>query len=328
MFLKNIQKGKMTLIVGLSFLIFSFLLGIVLVWEKEKEMKNVAPLGEVKKENVYAAIEAQVMTDYFATNDYSGREHKTYFVWDEKYLYIVDLNEQSLADLQGIYDYSYNEGQAKPSPVFISGTTKNIPTDLKDIATKAYNDLYKEDVLNANNFSDYLGVVYLDTYDNPMMDLSTSLILCLPTLIGGCIILFGYFYKNNLTKKSIRKLGNKWYMVLKEIGSYDTVCYKKAKVYLTRNFIISYTNGVEVYDYNDIVWVYPHEYRYNGVLSQKSLFIVTKDTHMHKLAIVNASKKNLTLFDKIYDTFLKRVPNALSGYTNENKERASVLYES
>lgn len=90
--------------------------------------------------------------------------------------------------------------------------------------------------------------------------------------------------------------------------------------------MVSFMSGLEVYDYNDIVWVYPHEYRYNGSLSQKSLMIVTKNGKAHKLATVSASKKNLTLFDEMYDTFLNRVPNALSGYTKENKEKAKEMY--
>ena len=76
-----------------------------------------------------------------------------------------------------------------------------------------------------------------------------------------------------------------------------------------------------------IVWIYPHEYRYNGSLSQKSIFVVTKNSKAHKLATVSASKKNLVMFDELYNTFLNRMPNVLSGYTKENKEKAKELYQ-
>lgn len=326
-FLKNIQSAKVTLIVGIAFLVMALLLGIVSIYEKNKEMQTTTPLGDVKTENVYASVDVSIMTDYFATNDYAGIEHKTYFVWDDNYIYIVDLNNESRDALNAIYDYSYSEEEMeKPAPVTIKGMTKTIPSDLKKLAIDTYNELYDKKVLTTANFSDYLGVVYLDTYESPVSDLSMDLIICLPSFIIGAIVLFTYFHKNNVTKKCIKKLESKWETVLNEMDASDTFYFKKAKLYLTRSYLVSYMNGLEVYDYNDIVWIYPHEYRYNGSLSQKSIFVVTKDSKAHKLATVSASKKNLVMFDEMYDTFTNRIPNVLSGYTKENKEKAKEMY--
>lgn len=328
-FLKNIKSNKITLIVGILFLLSSLVSGIVVYSNKGKEMKDVKALAEVKKEEVYASVDVQVMTDYFATNDYAGIEHKTYFVWDKEYLYIVDLNDKTRESLNPIYDYSYakEKQEEKPSPVTIKGMTKTIPSDLKKIAIDAYNTLYDEKILNTSNFSDYLGVVYLDTYESPMTDLTTELIVCLPFLIIGAIVIFVYFRKNMVTKKCIEKLEGKWEEVLQEMDATDNFYFKKARVYITRNYVVSYAGGLEVYPYSDIVWIYPHEYRYNGALSQKSIMMVTKNGKAHKLATVSASKKNLNTFDEMYDTLMNRMPNALSGYTKENKEKAKELYQ-
>lgn len=327
-FLKNIKSNKITLIVGILFLLSSLVSGIVVYSNKDKEMKDVKALAEVKKDEVYASVDVQVMTDYFATNDYAGIEHKTYFVWDKEYLYIVDLNDKTRESLNTIYDYSYaKEKQEAPTPITIKGMTKTIPSDLKKIAIDAYNKLYDEKVLNLSNFSDYLGIVYLDTYESPMTNLTTELIVCLPSLIIGVIFIFIYFRKNMVTKKCIGKLEGKWEEVLQEMDASDNFYYKKAKVYITRSYVVSYAGGLEVYPYNDIVWVYPHEYRYNGSLSQKSIMMVTKNGKAHKLATVSASKKNLTMFDEMYDTLLNRMPNVLSGYTKENKDKAKELYQ-
>lgn len=327
-FLKNIKSNKITLIVGILFLLSSLVSGIMVYYNKDKEMKTVESLADVKKENVYASIDVQVMTDYFATNDYAGIEHKTYFVWDNEYLYIVDLNDKTREALNSVYDYSYaEEKQERPNAVTIKGMTKTIPSDLKKIAIDAYNTLYDEKILNTSNFSDYLGVVYLDTFESPMTDLTTELIVCLPTLIIGAIVIFVYFRKNTNTKKCIEKLEGKWEEVLREIDASDSFYFKKAKVYITRNYIVSYVGGLEVYLHSDIVWIYPHEYRYNGSLSQKSIMIVTKNGKAHKLATVSASKKNLNTFDEMYDTLMNRMPNVLSGYTKENKEKAKELYQ-
>lgn len=328
-FLKNIKSSKITLIVGILFLLSSLVSGIIVYYNKDKEMKNVKALAEVKKEEVYASVDVQVMTDYFATNDYAGIEHKTYFVWDNEYLYIVDLNDKTRESLNAIYDYSYAEEkqEEKPNSVTIKGMTKTIPSDLKKIAIDAYNTLYDEKILNTSNFSDYLGVVYLDTYESPMTDLTTELIVCLPFLIIGVIVIFVYFRKNMVTKKCIEKLEGKWEEVLQEMDASDNFYFKKAKVYVTRNYVVSYAGGLEVYPYSDIVWIYPHEYRYNGSLSQKSIMMVTKNGKAHKLATISASKKNLNTFDEMYDTLMNRMPNVLSGYTKENKDKAKELYQ-
>ena len=53
---------------------------------------------------------------------------------------------------------------------------------------------------------------------------------------------------------------------------------------------------------------------------------------MHEIGIRHSDldyfvKKNLVMFDELYNTFLNRMPNVLSGYTKENKEKAKELYQ-
>lgn len=330
-FLKNIKDNKITLIVGILFLITSLVSAIMVYFEKNKEMDNVKPLSEVTKAEEYASVDVQIMTDYFAKNDYAGIEHKTYIVWDNQekpYMYIVDLNDKTREALNSIYDYSYAEEEMDaPETVTIKGMTKTIPSDLKKIAINAYNELYGEKLMTTSNFSDYFGVVYLDTFESPMNNLMTDLIICLPSLIIGAIVLILYFRKSYVTKKCIQKLEGKWEDILREMDSSDNFYFKKAKLYVTSNYVVSCVGGLEVYPHSDIVWIYPHEYRYNGSLSQKSIMIVTKNGKAHKLATVSASKKNLTTFDEMYDTLMNRMPNVLSGYTKENKDKAKELYQ-
>lgn len=268
------------------------------------------------------------MTDYFAEVDEGSLNHKSYFVWDDQYIYIVDLNDKNREKLNSIYDYSYNEDEnaEAPAPVTISGMTKKIPTDLRDLAISSYNKLFDKNFLTKSNFEDYLGVVYLDTFETPTSVFLGELVYALPTLVVGLVFLLIYFRQISVTKKCIARLGSKWDNVLNDVSSADLIYYKKAKLYLTNNFLISYASGLEVYDYNDIVWVYPYEYRYNGSVTQKSIFVITKDSKAHKVANVSASKKNLVLFDEMYNTFMNKMPNVLSGYTKENKAKAKELY--
>ena len=99
------------------------------------------PLSEVTKAEEYASVDVQIMTDYFAKNDYAGIEHKTYIVWDNQekpYMYIVDLNDKTREALNSIYDYSYAEEEMDaPETVTIKGMTKTIPSDLMNFMEKS-----------------------------------------------------------------------------------------------------------------------------------------------------------------------------------------------
>lgn len=324
-FEKSLKTGKWLLIV-IAFLLCSALVtcGSSFFLEKEKEPISLvdAKVGD------YSYVDVKIMSDYFATNDYTGKEHKTYFVWDEKYIYIVDLNDESREKLNEIYDYSYNSKEEEniPDSVRIIGTAKTIPSDMREITINQYNKMFGSEKLTSANFQDYLGTVYLDTYEKPMDEPLISCMAAIPQLFVALILFIIFYSTRRRTKKNITRLGDEWDSVLQEVDSSDCIHYKKAKIYLTRSYLISYQNGLEVFNYENIVWVYPHEYRYNGRVNQKSMFIVLKNSKARKLATVNASKKNLIMFDEMYESFLNRVPNVLSGYTKENKEKAKELY--
>ena len=327
-FEKNIKSGKKFLIVGTILLIITCAFSILMFFSYQSDMKNPTKLIDIKEEGKYAKVSASVMTDYFATNDYTGREHKSYFIYDNQYMYIVDLNEKTRKELDVIYNYSYdqNEDAVAPNSVEIKGMTKKIPSDLKQIAINAYNELYGEKLVNNSNFSTYFGDVYLDTYESPMTDFSYTFVYSFPFLLIGLIFLFSYFKISHTTKKNKMKYNEVWDKILKEVNDSE-LYYKKAKLYLTNSYIISYQNGLEIYDYKDVVWVYPHEYRYNGAVTQKSIFVVTKNGKAHKLSTLSTSKKNKILFDELYNTLMNKMPDVLKGYTKENIKAAKELYE-
>lgn len=328
-FLKKIKKGKVYLVVSIIFIIIVLAFSALMYSVYQNDMKNPLPMTDVTEEGKYVTIEAQVMTDYFATNNYDDGLHKTYFVFDDKYTYIVDLDDKNRERLNEIYEYSYNgnEDSEPAKSVELKGMTKEIPSDLKRIAITSYNEIFGENIVNSANFDQYFGGVYLDTYEDPMTEFAFVLVICIPFAIIGISFLITYFIMKRNTKNSMIKFGDKWDQILNDIDANDSIYYKKAKLYLTRNYIISYQNGLEIFDYKDIIWVYPHEYRYNGVVTQKSIYVVTKNSKAHKLATISNSKKNRILFDELYNTLINKMPDILMGYTKENIKAAKELYE-
>ena len=322
------RKGLGLLIVGLFIIVSALVTDAVYYFSNKDFTKDAVPLADAKV-GEYAYVDVQIMSDYFAKNDDTGVEHKTYFVWDDQYIYIVDLNNKNRDSLNAIYDYSYSEDEnaTEPEAVRIYGVATSIPTQLRTIAIDTYNEMKGEKSLTISNFKDYLGTVYIDTFETPNNDIMTNLSVSVIFIALGGILVIAYVCVKSRTKKNMKKVEEKWDSILQEIDSSDCFHYKKANLYVTKNYLISYASGLEIYDYKDIVWIYPHEYRYNGSLSQKSMMIVTKDSKARKLATVNASKKNLNMFDEMYESLLNRMPDVLSGYTKENKAKAKELYQ-
>lgn len=329
-FEKTIEKGKGYLIAAIIFFLIPLVVAGGMYFYNKNGMKNPAKLIDVTEEDVYASVKASMMTDYFATNDDNGVTHKTYFVLDEdNIMYIVDIDSESRERLQKIYDYTYNydEDLEAPESVELKGMTKEIPSDLKKIAIEAYNQLMGEDYLNTTNFYDNLGAVYLDTHESPMSNLASVIVIALPFGVIGLIFIITYFVNSSKTKKTKQKYADNWDKIIDEINNSDTLYYKSTRLYLTRNYLISCQNGLEIYDYNDIVWIYPHEYRHNGIVTQRSVYVVTRNSKVHNMATLGTSKKNKILFEEIYNTLSNKMPDILKGYTRENIKAAKELYQ-
>lgn len=329
-FLKKLKKGKGYLVTGILIIVITVLFILIYYMGVLDDKKNVLALPEVTETYKYASVDVSIMTDYFATNDYSGVEHKTYFVFDKERMYIVDINDDYREQLNAVFDYSYDEDEnATPAEaVTLKGITKTIPDDLKKIAIDSYNDIFKpETKLTELNFDKYFKGIYLDTYEDPTSDMAGLFIVAGMMVFIGGVFVFTYVKMQKTTKKAIASLEGKWDSLLNELDSDQTLYYKAAKLYLTKNYLVSYQNGLEIFHYNDIVWIYPHDYRYNGVLAQKSIYAVTKNAKASRIAIVSANKKNKKLFEELYSTIENHIPNVLSGYTKENQAKARELFQ-
>ena len=98
--------------------------------------------------------------------------------------------------------------------------------------------------------------------------------------------------------------------------------------YLTDNYILSYGSGVKLIELKDIVWIYPFITRQRGIVTNKSIYVITNDKKTNVIALVNAmSKKSKAAFDELYQNIINRVPDVLVGYSKENKELVKERYK-
>ena len=125
------------------------------------------------------------------------------------------------------------------------------------------------------------------------------------------------------TKKSISKYQSSLKTIEEELESSTTIHNEICKVYLTENYLISYNDGLKIIELKSISWLYPYEYRRNGVVTNRSICIYTSDKQKYMIGNINAWGKNKdSAYNEMYQLLLEKTPDALHGYSKENKEKA------
>ncbi|MBE6140025.1 MAG: hypothetical protein E7172_00565 [Firmicutes bacterium] len=325
-FLKKVKTKKGFLIGGIILIIFALFLGSIYITDYLDVKNNPENIKDdvVVSADHYVELEVHLMTDYFAVTD-DRQEKKSYIVLDENMnMYIAVLNEENVEKLQDILAYSYDEIENAPKPIKIYGMTKDIPEDLKKLAIDYYNDGLEENLLTDANFENIMGYVYIDTFASPSSSLISGLIASTIVLIVGIIVILIYLKRNKTTNKTLEQYKDQMDKIYQEIDNENTIYNKHLKLYITNNYLITYYQGLEIILLNDIYWLYPHEYHNRGLVS-KSIYITTNDGKMRQTGQININKKTKEIFDEIYVNLVKKLPNALLGYSKENVEKVKIL---
>ena len=301
-FLKKINS-RIKLLIGIAIVLVSIFLEFLIIKDYNEEKKSAKPFLEATNFGEYVYIDVEDYTDYFAT--YTNGDTKQYynFLYDGKYIYIGKVNPSNYSKLPGrLYGY-----------------TSTLSSDLVDIAIDEYNSFAGEEKLNKENFYDFLGIYYLDNYKSPTSDLiGISIFIAIALIIGIILIIVDIRdkskLKNVLAKYDMEKL-------LREIDSKDTIANHRAKLYLTNKNIISYKSKLDIINYEDVVWIYPHTESYRGS-TNASIIVMDKNSKNHSLGHMPLNKRTQTEFDELYVDLKSKLPHALSGYTAENMEKA------
>jgi hypothetical protein len=139
-----------------------------------------------------------LLSDSFATFTL-GENHGCYFAIDNNdygiFPYIVCMSNQQFENCQDIYDFTFSDESWDASPGYTAlyGYPMKIDKDLRDMAIEYFNYFYDEDVLNTENFSDYVGDYYLDATYQPK-GANDGVILTVLTVIFGAAALLLFFF--------------------------------------------------------------------------------------------------------------------------------------
>lgn len=320
-----LKKSKSNLIIWLFVVILSvviFSLGFLTEDQAKKKavsLHDIIVEGDIS-ENKMVYVNSSEIPYAFAyyPDDSSG---KFYFLWDENYMYVSFLSESEFNKL--------NHEDIKNNPSMVYGVTKNIPDDIKKLALDAYNEAVEEEYqINESEFADYFGVIYLDATET-----TVSTVVCIALGIIGLIIgvvglLITGIVRLRLTSKIKKINSDEWEMINRELEEEESFYYKNAKLALTRNYIVDFSKGLKVIRYEDVLWIYKFEYRQNGIKTQDSIVLITKDKKKHMIASLGGyTKKSKEVSKEIIETIYKKNDSMLVGYTKENRQKMKEKFQ-
>lgn len=114
-----------------------------------------------------------------------------YLAGDKEHIFVFSTTTTLNPELEKIKKYSYSVIDTKPENYRVIGESILIEDGLKEIALKAYNELFKENNIKSEQFEEYFGEYYLkdvEVYDNTESLKHILFITCISLLILFCIM--------------------------------------------------------------------------------------------------------------------------------------------
>lgn len=282
--------------------------------EAKKDMIDMHSLILKKddRENKMTYLNAASSPYKFAV--YEDTSDAYYFVSDGNYLYVVYM---------GIGDsVRLDKEDIKEKPIKVSGLSRLVTKDIKKIAIDVYNETIEkeEEKLTLADYDNYFGDIYLDltSSDTSVADLQ-YMIVFISGFTGIILIIVGVIQRVRFSK-SVKKLDESLVIELdNEMNDPESFYYGRARLYLTKNYVINFNGKFRAIKYSDILWMYTFEQRVNGIKSSKAIKILTNDGKTHMIASVDAiTKKSNAVFEEIWETIANKNKDMLVGYTQEN----------
>lgn len=311
------KKNKTMIKVIIGFLlasIFCLCLGVII---NSRELPKAIDVDEVTEENQYVKCDIYALTDSFAEYTEDGTVVSEYYMAvNDECLYILELSKDQYNELaEKVYDENNTED------VIIYGMSEYLSYDLTEIAMETYNEMYETDTLDWGNFEDYFAGYVINAKTSPNDSAITFFVLA--GFLGIFVIIFGIvqLVMYIRTKSHIKKYAKMYDLGELSVQLSDPmkIEFEKTKTIFTRDYLISYSDSLIIFKHTEIVWIYPMDYRVNGVLTTRRIGVVTKDNKKHVISETPASgKENQEQFKLTMQEIYKRRPYILVGYTKEN----------
>jgi hypothetical protein len=322
---KALKPKKTGLIIGLLFAVLTAAMAIAYFIVGNSQEPDPVFYDPCSGSTDYAYIDVQILTDYFAYYEENDViTEKYYFVLDANSdPFIVRLSDDQFRSLKEIYDFSYSDSTDAPDPVRITGVPKTIDSELRKMAISSFNEIWDDEYVTNDNFDSWLGVTYLDAMESPTavsqnMILTFGIFFLVMTVVILIIAGSAYSHQNKRLKSIPSDAGIQ--EVFSQIAKPSCVSYPEVPLYLTDDYVVGFTNSIQVVPLADIRWVYTTQIQ-SGNARQSAVIVVTDRNFC--VASLPASRKHKQKIEQMASAIYAKVPTALFGYTFENRKAMS-----
>lgn len=276
---------------------------------KAKDLETIITSKDENKESLHTYITVKKNPYKFAVS--SDTTDAYYILTDGNYLYVAYM---SVDDYNKVNDENDYDGTIK-----IEGVTGIPSSDVKKLAIDTYNELFEAELTTAD-YDAYFGDIYIDTTKKYSSGYNIINVIGFMLLLVSIICLIINIAKKISYNKNIKKLSRvELKHINDELNNPKSFYYNYAKVYLTENYIVSISLPFCVIKYADILWMYKHVQRTNGIKTNESIILKDMFNKSYSIASMSLSTKAKTeQFEEIMNTISQKNPNILVGYTKEN----------
>lgn len=265
-------------------------IGIVFYEKFTRDEEEIFDLSELvsngnEKEKQYVKLDTNYLPILLAANQ-EGDNYLYYMTDIDGHIYIVRLSNETFQEIIEMH----NEGTGMLKSTYeLKGITTNIDEQIKRLAITNSYKVFSNKEIDNDNFSEYLGDLYIEekTVSSRTVTLYTILTL---TGVFFLIIAFGYLLPAILKSRKMSRNTELIEDLRTELGNLTDFPYKGQHVYLTRNYVVFGTQAIK---YEDIVKGYILKQRTYGIKAGETLMVKTKDGKKHIITSITTDSNIL-----------------------------------
>lgn len=292
---KRILLGIFVLIIALII----FVLGIIEILPRDI---NYSEFNKTEKTDKYGKTKVYYLMGPLVKIKSSKQENSSAYyiaVGEENNLFIIrlsddniqipilgkDLDEKSTDNLEGVE---------------VKGSIQLTSSSLRSALNNSLNVILKDNTIDNNSFEKILGGYHLDTVSDGDNASARLFILAIVfVIIGVLYLLINKRIRNNVNK-NLEELKSKGILdeAIREFDSEKLIDYKKLKVYLSPNYIFSYSMGFDVIPIKDIKEVNISKKVIGSHNKNKYIIITTRDNREYYIAPMQ-NRKQKAIFNEL-----------------------------
>ena len=318
--------SKSLLVIGIIICLFGILVGGLAYLGISNQ--DAIFFDRIDNDYIYSKMNVYMLDDYFAYEKTDTNIYKYYVAYDEANRpFIVVLNEDNLNNLKEIQDYSLglSDIETRPNAVTIYGESKKIDDDIYKYLQEYINS-ETENNYSVDDIKNIVGDYYLDTYYNSSEDINFIVGFSIFMIVIGGLFILVYILRINKNKKLIINNKDIIEKVMDDVDNNNGIYNKLCKVFLTKDYIISYSAGLKILNTKDIIWVYQFVMKQNGISTNKILYGINKLGKSNIIASINPlNKKKNNALEELYQDMMNMIPNIMYGYSKENLDKVKDM---